>query len=57
METVIDQLFPVRNIATPYMYHHIAKALFEAGLKKDAVELMKNYWGKMIRLGADGSVK
>lgn len=53
METAVDQLFPVRGIATPYMYHHIVEALFEAGLKKDAVELMKNYWGKMIRLGAD----
>lgn len=53
MESTIKHLFPIRNIATPYMYHHIVEALFEAGLKKDAVELMKNYWGKMIQLGAD----
>ena len=53
MEAAVSHLFPVRNIATPYMYHHIVEALFESGLKKDAVELMKNYWGKMIRLGAD----
>lgn len=23
MKAMIDQLFPVKNIATPYMYHHI----------------------------------
>lgn len=35
------------------MYHHIVEAMFEAGLKKDAIDLMKSYWGKMISLGAD----
>lgn len=53
MQTVVRELFPVTGIATPYMYHHIVEALFEAGLKDDAVSLMKNYWGKMIDLGAD----
>ena len=53
MKTAMKQLFPVKNIATPYMYHHIVEALFEAGLKEEAVHLMKSYWGKMISLGAD----
>ena len=53
MENMIDKLFPIKGIATPYMYHHIVEALFESSLKKDAVELMKGYWGKMIQLGAD----
>lgn len=53
MTTTVNKLFPVKGIATPYMYHHITEALFEAGLKDDAVHLMKDYWGKMIRLGAD----
>lgn len=53
MQTVVRELFPVTGIATPYMYHHIVEALFEAGLKDEAVSLMKNYWGKMIDLGAD----
>ena len=35
------------------MYHHIDQALFEAGLKDEAIKLMKDYWGKMISLGAD----
>lgn len=53
MQTAVKELFPVTGIATPYMYHHIVEALFEAGLKEDAVVLMKTYWGKMIELGAD----
>lgn len=53
MQTTIQELFPVKNIATPYMYHHIVEALFEAGLDEEAIHLMKSYWGKMISLGAD----
>lgn len=53
METTVRELFPVTGIATPYMYHHIVEALFISGLKEEAVDLMKNYWGKMIDLGAD----
>lgn len=53
MKNTIDKLFPVKGIATPYMYHHIVEALFEAGLKDEAINLMKDYWGKMIDLGAD----
>lgn len=53
MMTTIEKLFPIKNIATPYMYHHVTEALFVAGLKEEATELMKNYWGQMIRLGAD----
>ena len=53
MTTMIQEMFPVKNIATPYMYHHIVEALFEGGLEEEAVQLMKDYWGKMIDLGAD----
>lgn len=53
MRRTIDQLFPVKGIATPYMYHHITEALFVSGLKDEAVQLIKDYWGKMLDLGAD----
>lgn len=53
MEKTIKNLFPIEGIATPYMYHHVDHALFEAGMNKEAIKLMKNYWGKMISLGAD----
>ena len=53
MQTAIKAMFPIKGIATPYMYHHIVEALFEADLKDEAIDLMKKYWGKMIELGAD----
>lgn len=53
MTKTVRQLFPIKGIATPYMYHHVTEALFEAGLTDEAVKLMKAYWGKMIDLGAD----
>lgn len=53
MEQTVKQLFPVNGIATPYMYHHIVEALFIAGLESEAIALMKDYWGKMIAMGAD----
>lgn len=53
MEQTVAHLFPVKGIATPYMYHHVTQALFEAGLHDEAIKLMKSYWGKMCRLGAD----
>lgn len=53
MENTVERLFPVRNIATPYMYSHIVESLFHAGMKDEAIKLMKSYWGRMIELGAD----
>lgn len=53
MTATKSQLFPVKGIATPYMYHHIAHAFFKAGLTKDGTKMLKDYWGKMISLGAD----
>lgn len=53
MTKAVKELFPVTGIATPYMYHHIAAALFESGHKDDGIALIKSYWGKMVDLGAD----
>lgn len=53
MQKTIDLLFPIRDIATPYMYHHVVEAMFESGLVEEATKLLKDYWGKMIDLGAD----
>ena len=53
LRTMIRELFPVRGIATPYMYYCIAEALFEGRLKDEAVKLVREYWGKMLELGAD----
>lgn len=53
MASAVEKLFPVHGIATPYMYHCIVEALYEAGLKEEAEKLMRSYWGKMVELGAD----
>lgn len=52
MTRAVKELFPVKGIATPYMYHHVTEALFEAGLKEEGIRLLKSYWGEMLRLGA-----
>ena len=53
MTTMIQEMFPVKNIATPYMYHHMWKRCLKVDWEEEAVQLMKDYWGKMIDLGAD----
>ncbi|GEP22410.1 alpha-L-rhamnosidase-related protein [Lentilactobacillus diolivorans] len=53
MQRTCDDLFPIRGIATPYMYHHVTEALFQTGLRDQAIDLLKDYWGTMIKLGAD----
>ena len=40
-------------LVTPYAYHHLVEALFENGLTERAVSTMKDYWGGMLKEGAD----
>lgn len=53
LENTVKTLFPIEGIATPYTYHHVVEAFCIAGMKKEAVTLIKDYWGKMIDMGAD----
>ena len=53
MERTAERFAPYRQAKTPYMMHHVAHALLEAGLGKQAVKLIRDYWGGMIALGAD----
>lgn len=53
LRMMILKLFPVKNIATPYMYRYIIETLFEAGINDEAVNLMRSYWGKMLEIGAN----
>ena len=52
LERLIDQN-PGIPLATPYAYHHLIAALMENGLTEWAVSIMKDYWGGMLREGAD----
>ncbi|MHA6483459.1 alpha-L-rhamnosidase-related protein [Paenibacillus sp. strain BS8-2] len=38
---------------TPYMMHHYVEALFASGLKDKAWEVIRSYWGEMVKDGAD----
>ena len=53
MSRVIEKKFPVRDVKTPYMYHHIAEAIFHAGFADAGADFVKSYWGAMIDAGAD----
>ena len=41
------------KMATPYMVHHYIQALIDCGEKQKAYEKMKEYWGGMLKKGAD----
>ncbi len=38
---------------TPYMRHYVIEAMLKLGMKGDAVQYLKKYWGGMVKLGAD----
>lgn len=38
---------------TPYLFHHVAEALSVVGCEDRCIELIKEYWGGMVRAGAD----
>ena len=38
---------------TPYMYHYYVQALIDCGEKEKAYELIMNYWGGMVKTGAN----
>jgi len=44
-----DALVPV----TPYVYHYVAQSYADLGMKEELEELIFDYWGDMIRKGAD----
>jgi alpha-L-rhamnosidase len=53
-----DLLIQLRNRkdvvlpAGPYLYHYIVEAMFKCGLKQEALDLMREYWGGMVKAGA-----
>lgn len=41
------------GMLTPYMNHHFVEALILCGMRKEALEYLKYYWGGMLNQGAD----
>ena len=57
-----DALRALKNVAldgeaaimvSPYMMHHYVDALYHLGCPEKAHQVMMDYWGGMVRLGAD----
>lgn len=38
---------------TPYAYHYFVEGLWAAGMKSEAIGLVREYWGGMVAKGAD----
>lgn len=38
---------------TPYMRHYVIEAMLKLGMKGEAVQYLKKFWGGMVELGAD----
>ncbi|MES2378950.1 MAG: glycoside hydrolase [Bacteroidota bacterium] len=49
LPSVADAVHP----GAPYMFHYYVAALIESGLKAEAKEALTDYWGGMIKKGAD----
>jgi hypothetical protein len=39
--------------STAYLYHHVVEAMLECGMRAEALQLIKSYWGGMVEAGAD----
>lgn len=44
-----DVVYP----GTPYAYHYLIAAMIQCGMNDEARQLLENYWGGMVRKGAD----
>lgn len=49
--TIVDK--SLLQVVSPYMHHYVVEALIEVGLKEEAVQYLKAYWGSMVDMGAD----
>ena len=37
----------------PYLYHYVAEAMLQCGMRKEALDLIQSYWGGMVEANAD----
>lgn len=38
---------------TPYLWHHVCDALVKVGCYSDCLDILRSYWGGMVKAGAD----
>ena len=41
------------TMVTPYLYHHYVQALLDVGERDKALQILTDYWGGMVKAGAD----
>ena len=44
-----ETIYPV----APYAYHYLIEAMVKCGMKEEARQSMIDYWGTMVKKGAD----
>lgn len=52
----LKALLSVKNVVkpgTPYLYHYVVEAMIKSGMYREAKDLILDYWGGMVRKGAD----
>jgi alpha-L-rhamnosidase len=49
LNNIKDVIYP----GAPYLYHYVIEAMIQCGMKKEARQLIVNYWGGMVNKGAD----
>lgn len=47
------EINPLIRCSSPYMNHYYLEALYNCGMKKEAVDFIKYYWGAIIDAGFD----
>lgn len=52
MTRAVKELFPVKGISAPYMYHHVTEALFGSGLKEEGNPSFKIILGRNASFGS-----
>jgi len=52
LTAVMSDTSAVRPV-TPYAHHYFTEAMFESGLKDEALKHVREYWGGMVKMGAD----
>ena len=49
----MDSLNVTHTARTPYMMHYYIEALWNTGLRERAMDVIRGYWGQLVRLGFD----
>jgi alpha-L-rhamnosidase len=49
LQTTENVVYP----GAPYLYHYVIEAMIQVGMEQEAKDLLVNYWGDMVKKGAD----